>query len=106
MQQHVKSHVLLYKACQKSELVESSLLAGITLFAALPVALLVKSPGLLALVSQISVAFIFFFAAVVAVLSLTPSQHKGEPCSQHVDRCCSCCFRFVCSYCGSMYLCS
>jgi hypothetical protein len=51
--------------------------AGITLFGALPVALLVKSPGVLALVSQVSVAFIFFFAAVVAVLSLSPSQHKG-----------------------------
>ena len=54
-----------------------NLCAGITLFGALPVALLVKSPGVLALVSQVSVAFIFFFAAVVAVLSLSPTQHKG-----------------------------
>ncbi|KAL0050456.1 hypothetical protein WJX82_011533 [Trebouxia sp. C0006] len=53
------------------------IMTGITLFGALPVALLVKSPGVLALVSQVSVAFIFFFAAVVAVLSLSPSQHKG-----------------------------
>ena len=56
---------------------DGSMAAGITLFGALPVALLVKSPGVLALVSQVSVAFIFFFAAVVAVLSLSPSQHKG-----------------------------
>ncbi|KAA6420194.1 MAG: hypothetical protein FRX49_09857 [Trebouxia sp. A1-2] len=53
------------------------IMTGITLFGALPVALLVKSPGVLALVSQVSVAFIFFFAAVVAVLSLSPTQHKG-----------------------------
>jgi len=57
---------------------DGSMAAGITLFGALPVALLVKSPGVLALVSQVSVAFIFFFAAVVAVLSLSPSQHKGN----------------------------
>ena len=53
--------------------------AGITLFGALPVALLVKSPRVLALVSQASVAFVFFFAAVVAVLSLSPSQNTGTP---------------------------
>ena len=47
------------------------------MFGALPVALLVKSPGVLALVSQASVAFVFFFAAVVAVLSLSPTQHNG-----------------------------
>ena len=51
--------------------------AGVTMFGALPVALLVKSPGVLALVSQASVAFVFFFAAVVAVLSLSPTQHNG-----------------------------
>lgn len=48
------------------------------MFGALPVALLVKSPGVLALVSQASVAFVFFFAAVVAVLSLSPTQHNGK----------------------------
>lgn len=53
------------------------------MFGALPVALLVKSPGLLALVSQASVAFVFFFAAVVAVLSLSPTQHNGKLCFLH-----------------------
>lgn len=48
------------------------------MFGALPVALLVKSPGVLALVSQASVAFVFFFAAVVAVLSLSPTQQNGK----------------------------
>ena len=60
----------------------SMLVAGVTMFGALPVALLVKSPSVLALVSQASVAFVFFFAAVVTVLSLAPSQHNGKhiPC--------------------------
>ena len=48
-----------------------------TLFGALPVALLVRSPGLLALVSQVSVAFIFFFALVVMVLAMLPSSSAG-----------------------------
>ena len=51
--------------------------AGVTLFGALPVALLVRSPGLLALVSQVSVAFIFFFALVVMVLAMLPSSSAG-----------------------------
>ena len=49
-----------------------------TLFAALPVALLVRSPELLALVSQVSVGFIFLFAVVVVVLALLPSASGGE----------------------------
>ena len=51
--------------------------AGVTFFGALPVALLVRSPGLLALVSQVSVAFIFFFALVVMVLAMLPSSSAG-----------------------------
>lgn len=54
------------------------------MFGALPVALLVKSPGVLAIVSQASVAFVFFFAAVVAVLSLSPTQRNGMLHVMHI----------------------
>lgn len=66
----------------------SMLFSGVTMFGALPVALLVKSPGVLALVSQASVAFVFFFAAVVAALSLAPSQHNGESSPLHAVKAC------------------
>lgn len=52
--------------------------AGMTLCGALPVALLVKSPAVLALVSQASVSFVFLFAVVVAVMSLSPSQSHSK----------------------------
>ncbi|KAK9802660.1 hypothetical protein WJX73_002230, partial [Symbiochloris irregularis] len=58
----------------------NALLAGITLFAVLPVALVVRSPEVLARVSQASVAFVFGFAAVVVYLALLaerPKQPKG-----------------------------
>lgn len=52
--------------------------SGITLCGALPVALLVKSPAVLALVSQASVSFVFFFAIVVAALSMSPAHSHGK----------------------------
>ena len=57
--------------------------AGMTLCGALPVALLVKSPAVLALVSQASVSFVFLFAVVVAVMSLSPSQSHSKPLFLH-----------------------
>lgn len=57
--------------------------AGMTLCGALPVALLVKSPAVLALVSQASVSFVFLFAVVVTVMSLSPTQSNSKffpPC--------------------------
>ncbi|GAB4819563.1 hypothetical protein N2152v2_006609 [Parachlorella kessleri] len=53
------------------------LLAAITLGAALPVALFVKSPRLLSLVSQASVAFIFFFSLMTGLMALAPAPTPG-----------------------------
>ena len=61
--------------------IEKRLSAGMTLCGALPVALLVKSPAVLALVSQASVSFVFLFAVVVAVMSLSPSQSHSKSAS-------------------------
>lgn len=51
---------------------------GISVFGVLPVAMLVKSPEVLALVSQASVGFVFFFATVMAVLAFSPVDHAGR----------------------------
>ena len=56
---------------------------GITVCGVWPVALVVRSPDVLARVSQASVAFVFAFAGVVAYLALgstRPKQHAGEAC--------------------------
>lgn len=42
-----------------------------------PTALLVQSPAVLAVVSQISVWFVIIFAAVIAVISLSPIHNPG-----------------------------
>eukprot|EP00884_Botryococcus_braunii_P010425 jgi/Botrbrau1/19384/Bobra.0338s0014.1 len=54
------------------------LMTGITVFGVLPVAMLVKSPEVLALVSQASVGFVFFFATVMAVLAFSPIAHADR----------------------------
>lgn len=43
-----------------------------------PIALLVRSPAVLAVVSQISVWFVIIFAAVIAMISLSPIHSSGE----------------------------
>ena len=52
--------------------------AGITLLGVWPVALVVRSPEVLARVSQASVTFVFAFAAVVAYLALG-SERARQP---------------------------
>ena len=42
-----------------------------------PIALLVRSPAVLAVVSQISVWFVIGFAGVIAVISLSPIHNSG-----------------------------
>jgi hypothetical protein len=59
---------------------------GITIFGALPVAILVKSPEVLALVSQASVGFVFFFTTIVAVLAFSPVVQAGMALS-HGHKC-------------------
>ena len=82
--------------CAASPVIRAQmLLSGVTMFGALPVALLVKSPSVLALVSQASVAFVFFFAAVVAALSLAPSQHNGAYHLTHAVAACQICNQAV-----------
>lgn len=53
--------------------------AGITVFGVWPVALIVRSPDVLARVSQASVAFVFAFAAVVVYLALGSSRPQALP---------------------------
>ncbi|KAK9816581.1 hypothetical protein WJX72_002235 [[Myrmecia] bisecta] len=53
------------------------LMAGVTLFGALPVALLVRSQTVLSLVSQASVAMVLVFAGVLALLALAPLPAAG-----------------------------
>lgn len=53
------------------------MMAGITFMGALPIALLVRSPAVLAVVSQISVWFVIIFAAVIAMISLSPIHNSG-----------------------------
>lgn len=40
-----------------------------------PIALFVRSPAVLAVVSQISVWFVIIFAVVIAVISMSPVLH-------------------------------
>jgi len=55
------------------------MMAAITFLAALPIALFVRSPAVLAVVSQISVWFVIIFAVVIAVISMSPVLHySGE----------------------------
>lgn len=55
------------------------LCAGVTVCAALPVALIVRSVRLLALVSQASVAICFGFCFVVLSIAMSPQQSAGAP---------------------------
>lgn len=57
------------------------LMAGITFLAALPTALLVRSPAVLAVVSQVSVWFVIIFALVIGVISMSPVLHNSGPLS-------------------------
>lgn len=49
-----------------------------------PIALLVRSPAVLAIVSQISVWFVIAFAGVIAVISISPIHNSGahSACNQ------------------------
>lgn len=53
------------------------LMTAVTCFGALPMALSVRSPQVLAMVSQASVAFVFFFAIIVAIICVSPIHNAG-----------------------------